>query len=149
MKCLLIELKDKRKFFTHQKNFDQLIEFCKSFKANMSVVNMKNGNVLDLDELVPALCNPKQKQKYDYTILEQKMITRNENKKITNQNIQKYIKNKLMAKQTVGIEELKKKYGKNGVSIGAINGCYNKVKNELKKEGYNLMKVSVGVYKIG
>ena len=67
MKCLLLELKDKRKFFTHEKNYNQLIEFCNSFKANIAVVNLKSGNVLNLDELAPARCNSKQKkQDYDY-----------------------------------------------------------------------------------
>ena len=154
MKCLLIELKDKRKFFTHQKNLNQLIEFCNSFKANMSLVNMKNGNVIDLDELVPAFCNPKQKnQKYEYTLIENKMITREDNQNITNQNttnqnIKNYIRRKLLSKKTVSIQDLKRRYDKKGVGTAAINSCFNQVKNELKKEGYNFTKISAGNYKI-
>jgi len=149
MKCLLIELKDKRKFFTHQKNFNQLIEFCNSFKANMSLVNMKNGNVLDLDELVPAFCNPKQKkQKYEYTLIENKIITRDENKKLTNQNIKNHIRRKLLSKKSVSIQELKRKYNKQGVGISSINSCFSQVKSDLKKEGYKFTKISTGNYKI-
>jgi len=34
----MIELKDRRKFFTHPKNLPELIEFSKTFGAELSVV---------------------------------------------------------------------------------------------------------------
>jgi hypothetical protein len=145
----LIELQDKRKFFTHKKNFSQLIEFCNSFKANMSLVNMKNGNILDLDELAPAFCNPKQKKQIcEYTLIENKIITKDKNNKTSNKNIKNYIKRKLLSKNSVDIQQLKKKYNRNGIDIKTINNCFYQVKNELKKEGYNLTKISTGNYKI-
>lgn len=53
MNCLLIETKDKRKFFTHEKNFIQLIEFSKAFNAEISIVKLEEGSVLELEELAP------------------------------------------------------------------------------------------------
>ena len=57
MKCLLLETKDKRKFFTHEKNFLQLIEFSRTFNAEISVVKMEQTELLDLKDLAPAICD--------------------------------------------------------------------------------------------
>ena len=149
MRCLLIELKDNRKFMTYQKNFNQLIEFCKSFKANMSLVNMKNGIIFDLEELVPALCNPKQKKvNYEYTIIENKMITTPKNKKQIALKLRDEIRRKFEGRQTISEDRLCKKYAEIGLSKAAIKNSIRYVKDEMKKEGHSFCRVSPGVYKI-
>ena len=71
MKCLMIETKDNRQFFTHEKNFNQLIEFSKFFKAKISVVQIMGADLLSLEELAPALCDTtKKKQKKEFKIME-------------------------------------------------------------------------------
>ena len=64
MKCLLIQTKDKRKFFTHEKNFVQLIEFSKTFGAEISMVKLEEGPILELKELAPAICDPSYKKRF-------------------------------------------------------------------------------------
>lgn len=58
MKCLMIQTKDNRKLFTHQKNYKHLLEYIKTFKAKVFLVNIdKNQKILDLNKLVSALCD--------------------------------------------------------------------------------------------
>ena len=48
-KCLMVETKDHRKFFTYPKNLNQLTEFYKTFGAEISVVKVEDDTeVLDL-----------------------------------------------------------------------------------------------------
>lgn len=75
--CLLVETKDKRKFFTLRKNYKNLVEYCKTFNAKMYIVKAEidKVKVLDLPKLVPALCDKTYKnEKVDFEILETKKI---------------------------------------------------------------------------
>jgi len=55
--CVMIKCKDKRKFFTHKKNLPCLMEFSKIFNAEISVVRVKEAEILDLPQLAPAICD--------------------------------------------------------------------------------------------
>jgi hypothetical protein len=71
-KCLLIETKDKKKFFTLIKNYKNLTEYCKAFGAKMFIVKaeIEKKQVLDIAKLVPALCDKNYKNKdVNYKIL--------------------------------------------------------------------------------
>jgi hypothetical protein len=146
MKCLLIELKDKRKFFTYEKNYAQLIEFCNTFKASISVVEIKNGKLMDLPELAEAFCNGKQKsQKNDYTVINNKIKSKS-NAIYTK--ISTFIKKSFLSRQTVSLKLLNKKYSKYGANYAKINNILKSVKSELEEKGFVIVKVSAGAYKI-
>ena len=72
MKCLMIQTKDNRKLFTHQKNYRHLLEYIKTFKAKVFIVNTDNNQkILDLNKLVSALCDKNYKIKnLNFEILE-------------------------------------------------------------------------------
>lgn len=151
MKCLLIELKDKRKFFTDEKNFDQLIEFCNSFKANLSTVKLKNGELLDLDELAPVLCNQKQKkQDYDYVVIENKIISKPSKK--LKQTVPNKIKNSIrrafLSKKVVNIKQLEGKYSKYGINSSNLCSYMKEIKAELSARGFSFAKVDKDSYRI-
>lgn len=59
VRCLLLETKDKKRFFTLVRNNKQLAEYCRTFKAKMFVVNAEidKSKIMDLSALVPALCD--------------------------------------------------------------------------------------------
>lgn len=58
-KCLLIKTKDNRKFLTHEKNLQSLIEYAKTFKSEIELVEIEKGTkVLELKGLTVALCDP-------------------------------------------------------------------------------------------
>lgn len=72
MKCLMIQTKDNRKFFTYQRNYKYLVEYAKTFNAKIFIVKIdKNQKILDLNKLVPALCDTNFKIKnINFEILE-------------------------------------------------------------------------------
>ena len=74
-KCLLLQTKDKKKFFTLIGNQKHLVEYCKAFGAKMFVVKaeIEKNKILDLQKLVPALCDKNHKgEDADYSVIETK-----------------------------------------------------------------------------
>ena len=71
--CLMIKTKDNKKFFTHEKYFPQLIEFSKTFGAEISIVKIKDNNILDINELIPAICNANYKNDESYELVTTKI----------------------------------------------------------------------------
>lgn len=78
LKCLMLETRDKKRFFTLLGNFKHLKEYCRAFGAKMFVVKaeMERKKVLDLKRLVPALCDKNHKnEKVVYKVIESKKIS--------------------------------------------------------------------------
>ena len=152
MKCLLIETYDKRKFFTYQKNFGPLIEFSKSFKANILLVNMIKGELLDLNELAPAICSPSTKnQKVEYEVLAN-MLTSNKNsrKNLLSQSekIQKFITTTYKQGEIVDLQKIKKKFKNFTLTDAALCNHAKKSREKLALEGYKFEKVGAGKYRM-
>lgn len=151
MKCLLIETNDKRKFFTHEKNFLQLIEFSKTFNAEISIVKIEKGELLNLEELAPAICNPSyKKQTTNYQIIETKLCKNNKAKSNNLKNtetIKKYILNQITNKNYISLKDLKKKFTKFNLSATVLCNHVRRIKKELEKEGWKFTKIEAGVYK--
>ena len=59
IRCLLLETTEKKRFFTLVKNKKNLGEYCRTFKAKMFLVRaeIEKSKILDLPDLVPALCD--------------------------------------------------------------------------------------------
>lgn len=79
LKCLLVETTDKKRFFTLVKNQKQLMEYCHAFNAKMFVVSaeIQKSKILDLNKLVPALCDKNYKNcKIEFDVIEKKKIKR-------------------------------------------------------------------------
>lgn len=59
IRCLMLETKESKRFFTTMKNKEHLKEYCRTFGAKMVVVKaeLKRKDVMDLTKLVPALCD--------------------------------------------------------------------------------------------
>jgi hypothetical protein len=150
MKCLLIETKDKRKFFTHEKNFIQLIEFSKAFNAEISTVKIDKAPILELEELAPAICDANYKKcNVEYSVIESKL---HECKKIENLSIAKTIRNYIFEefknKKTVSLASVKKQFEKQKISDATIYSHIRHVRLELEKQGYELTKERAGHYRI-
>lgn len=55
-KCLMIEMPDKKKFFTDQKNYNDILYFANNFNCEISVVNLEKGKILlSLKSLAKAI----------------------------------------------------------------------------------------------
>lgn len=155
MNCLLIETKDKRKFFTHEKNFVQLIEFSKTFNAEISTVKLENGPILELEELAPAICNPHYKKNdVPYTIVENDKSTNISKKRSRNEILQiaekvkNYLNEQFRSRNTVSLKELKNKFQKCELTDTALCNHMRRVKSELEKEGFKFLKLGAGKYKV-
>ena len=153
MKCLLIETKDNRKFFTHEKNFVQLIEFSKAFNAQISLVKLQEGEILEFEELAPAICDAEYKKpEARYEIIEIKtpiegIRSRAEILQIA-EKVQKYIKEQFQNHKIVSLKELKNKFKKYGLNDSSFCNHIRRVKLNLEKEGLKFVKISAGQYKV-
>jgi len=152
MKCLLIETKDKKRFITHEKYLHQLVEFSKTFGANISIIEAEGVNPLKIEDLVPAICDQNYKnQQFKYEILETKLRREKRNRpKILKaaSKIQEYIYGKFLKKETVSLKELKKRFKRQELSDAALCNHVRKVKETLGKEGFTIQKVGGGMYRI-
>lgn len=152
MKCLLIETKDKRKFFTHEKNFVQLIEFSKTFNAEISVVKMEKGPLLDLEELAPAICDAGyKKQEINYEIIETKLSKSGQarpNILKTANKINKYILDRFSSRASVSLKDLKRKFKQCELSDAALCNHIRRAKKQLEGQGLTFVKTGAGMYEV-
>lgn len=54
---LMIQMKDKRKYYTEPSNLPMLVEFAKTFGAELTLVESPGVDTMDLERLAPALCD--------------------------------------------------------------------------------------------
>jgi hypothetical protein len=144
----MIETKDRKTFFTHEKNFPQLIEFSKTFNAEISKVQIPSeAEVLELEELAPALCE-KKSQKVDYKILELKLCPKITRRKILSRakKIQTYIHGKLVLGHTVTLKELTKKF--KGLTSACLCTHFKLTREKMELEGHLFVKIGGGEYKL-
>lgn len=146
--CLMIETKDRKKFFTYEKNFPQLIEFSKTFNAEISKVQIPSeAEVLELEELAPALCE-KKSQKVDYKILESKLCPKISRRKILSRakKIQHYIYKKLLKGHTVTLKDLMKKFKE--LTSACLCTHFKLTRDKMMLENHRFIKIGGGSYKI-
>ena len=150
-KCLMIQTKDRKKFFTHERNLIELIEFSKIFNAEISTVQIPNEEiVLDLEELAPALCEKKQSKQKQYEVLEVQIKTGHKrNKNISRSSkIKKHIEQSLLNGQVVSLCDLIDKYKSYKLTTACLCNHFKKTRENMEKEGYQIVKVGGGKYKI-
>jgi len=142
MNCLLVKLKDKRKFLTSKSNLDQLIEFANTFKAELLLVETNCKNIKSLEELANDICDTNCKQEdFDYKEIEK--IAKKKSKKVFEQII-KDLKNK----KTIDISKIKCEFSKQGLEEKEISAQIQKAKIYIKKIGFTLNKIDKNKYKI-
>lgn len=145
----MIETRDHKKFFTHEKNFPQLIEFSKTFNAEISRVQIPSETeILELEELAPALCE-KKSQNADYTVIETKLRHKTSRKNIISRakKIQLYIKQSLLNGKIVSLKDLRRKY-KGQITNACLCNHFKQIRESLGQEGHGFIKIGGGKYKI-
>ena len=148
--CLMIETKDHNRFFTHEKNLSQLIEFSKTFKVEISKVQIPSETeVLELEELAPALCE-KKSQITEYKILEVKLQSNKIRDKMLSKStkIRQYIKRELLNGKIVSLKYLNKKYKKYQLTNACLCNHFKLIRKEMELEGHASIKVGGGKYKL-
>jgi len=151
--CLMIKTKDNRKFFTHEKNLAQLLEFSKTFKAEISVVKVHESEIMDLEELAPAICDTNRvNKKPEYELVEVKIpiLPRQPRAKILDvaKKIKDYVLLKFSNGETVSLKDLKKKFKRYALSTPALCNHIRRVKAEIESKGHKVCKVGAGAYQV-
>lgn len=141
MKCLMIETKDKRVFFTNKNNYIQLNEFIKVFKPNVFIVDMKKGEILEIEKLATLLCDSEYKKQDNavYEIIQE--IKTNKRKENKNQRIKDFIKKELMNKKTVSLKRIKEKFKSYNLSDSTYYNQIKTAKIELSEKGFKFVKM--------
>jgi hypothetical protein len=145
-KYLMLELKDNRKFFTEQRNLNQLIEFSKVFGAEISVVKANDAiEVLDLISLAENVCTESHKiHDPNLQVLEVKVPRKKRSRK-TSRTIESWIKNKLLSGETICIADISKKYK----NLKLTTSCFCQHLGRVRQEfGDKIEKVAKGQYKL-
>lgn len=167
-KCLMVELADGRKFFTKINSQSNLIEFSKTFDANLKIVIANDPELLSLKKLAKSICNNENGgSNVEFTVL--KMLS-NKNKsshgfiteftKFSNlttkqkyssksKSVFDYIIEKLKSGDKINIKDFAEKMKKHDISISTIYRFLNLSKKMLKeKDGLNVSKISPGIYAV-
>ena len=144
-KCLLLEMKDKRKFFTEPENYGDLVEFSKKFGGEMSIVTADNPIVLSLNELAPALCTQSIQYSAEFKIEKPIKIRVKSNNAIK---IREYIRDLFLKKEVVGLQDVARKFKNLNLTLACFCQHIAKVRESLIAEGYTIVKTGGGKYKI-
>jgi hypothetical protein len=155
----MIRTKDDRQFFTHEKYYPQLIEFSKTFGAEISVVKVQKADVLSRGQLARAICDASYEQKPNYDVVEVKIAqfkniaplapkTKREKTRELAAQIQSHLKKEFMLGNMVSLHKTIKKFKRYDLNISTICNHITKVRKQLKKEGYNIEKVGAGKYQL-
>jgi len=150
-RCLMIKTPEKRKYFTYEKNFNTLIEFSRMFQAEISVVRVREAEILDLPELVPALCDTNyQPRLSNYRVLGVKVQNRPDRTSSRNNArlIRDYIRDNLLKGRTVCLRSLSDRFNDLGLSTTSLANQFRRVRDDLAGQGYVLGRERGGVYSV-
>lgn len=146
---LMLLTKDKKKFFTQMKNFTNLVEYSKTFNAQMFQVRIEEGKVLELKNLVVALCDPEYSCETTYSDAVRLFPENDRDKILKNaEKIQIYIRKKLLDGKTVSLKELKEKYQTLKITDACLCNHLSTVRKGLVGEGKGIEKVGAGAYRV-
>lgn len=151
--CLMIKTRDNSTFFTHEKNYPQLIEFGKTFGAELSIVKVDDPPVLDLVSLAPALCTKTGSPKYSNSveilevILPGNVRSRKELRKQAD-TVKRWIRKRLLNNSVVKLSDIANRYKNYNLTLSCFCLHFASVRKELEKEGYTIQKLKNGEYQM-
>lgn len=152
-KRILVTTKDNRKFLTYEKNLASLVEFAKTFKANIDLVKVNNGTKsFELKKLTSAICNPQKNECPDYEIIKKiyPNIKKNNRKELISKSnkIKDFIEKKFLSGKNVCLKDIKTKYEKDNLTDSCLCSHISNIRKKLIREGYSFEKISAGNYRI-
>jgi len=147
----MIETVDENKYFTHKKNYADLVEFSKIVGAQVSLVTIQDGPLLELEELATALCIPSAEVP-TYELVQIKIPKQRQNKSrqclLDQANIiRRYIETQLTSGKTVSFKDLEIKFRHYSISKIALYKHFKDAKETVLKLGYQIEKPIKGSYR--
>jgi Asp-tRNA(Asn)/Glu-tRNA(Gln) amidotransferase A subunit family amidase len=148
--CLLIKTKNHKRFLTYEKNLPSLIEFAKTFHAEIHLVEPKKGQkVLELKMLTAALCDSEWAVVPKYRKIE-KVFPKPKRDRQTilaeAKKIRKYVKKKLLDGKPISLKDLKKRYKEQELTDACLCNHLSAARRELVKVGHKFRKLGAGRY---
>ncbi len=140
----MLQTQDGRVFFTEKKNLLCLIDFAKSHKIRIAIVKTDKSNILDLKNLVSAICNSENFVVPKYQMIKEiyPKLDHSRDDLLKNAGkIRKHIKNLMLTGNTVSLEVLHSKFEDLNLTKACLCNHLSFVRKELAKEGYNVTKI--------
>lgn len=154
---LMIQTKDKRKYYTDFQNLPMLVEFVKTFGADLSLVESNEVETMDLEKLVPALCDDSYRTPRInravrvlhklYPVRQEESYTRKEILQNARK-IREHIKLALEKGDIVRIAEVKEKFRSLELTDSCLSNHMSVICKEMSKEGKRVIRMKMGVYRI-
>lgn len=170
-RCLLLTTHDKRNFLTHTEYLPQLVEFSNTFNVSMSIVQVEEPTLLDLEKLAPAICGPAQPQpsmeletelrpdniqlymqaadaEVIPTAVPDKPKKDKKRKEKPKEVIRTDIYNIFTQGEVVDVKQIAKKYNKFKFKLCTFSNHVKHVRDKLRKEGHEINKLKPGRYQL-
>jgi|LakMenE01Jun11ns_1017448.scaffolds.fasta_scaffold9897411_1 hypothetical protein len=151
-KCILIKTKDNRKFFTQESNLISILEYVKTFKAEVELVEVEKGTkILELKGLTVALCDPNFKSDLQYEKIKDLYPSKKKERQsmlVEAKTIRDFIRTDFVSGRTVSLKEVKAKYHKHNLTDACLCNHITVVRRQLMKEGFEFQKIGAGEYRI-
>lgn len=149
--CLLIKTADKRSFLVSDKILTSIIEYVKTFHAEIYRVDVLEGKVISqLKNLAGAICNPDYDVEMKVENLE-KIYPKSRPRDSILKNaksIRDFIYNKLMNGNSVSLKDLKNKYKDCDITDACLCNHLSAVRKQLIKSGKTIKKIGQGKYRL-
>lgn len=147
---ILVKTKDNRKFLTFEKNLPSLIEFAKTFGAEVELVKVEKGTkALETKALTSAICNPTYDESPQYKSIRKIFPkSKKQRKSIISDavSIRSFIQKRFLSGKTVSLKELKDKYKNQKLTDACLCNHMANVRKTLSKEGHKFRKIGAGKY---
>jgi len=150
-KCLMIELKDKRRFFTDKKHYPELVEFSKAFDAEMSIVRT-DEEVVDLVSLANVVCDDTISIKRPSFEILTPLVPRASRCRSKMRHdakiIRRWIRKQMLAGKPVRLSGLAQRYKRYNLSLACFCNHFSAVRKQLQEEGHTIKKIKRGEYQL-
>ena len=146
--CLLIKTKDNRKFLTYEKHLPSIIEYAKTFNAEIYKVIAK-GKRMELKSLANAICDPQYDEDPECTSVEKLYPRTSKTRKAILKDasrISKFIQRRLLSGNSLSLKELKQKYKNYNVTDACLCNHMATIRKALTREGHTFEKIGAGGY---
>jgi hypothetical protein len=146
-KCLLVKIKGGHKYLVSEGNLSSLLEFLKTFQAEVYRVKLIEGKVLPgLKALANAICNQDYKSDFKAKKLK-KVFPVPGRRKATLKNAKKvreFIEKRLLAGKPLALRTIKNRY--QSYSYPCLCNHFSAVRKKLADNGCTIAKVGQGAY---
>jgi len=147
--CLLIKTPDKRKFLVNEKYMTSIVEYVKTFHAEVYRVEVLEGKIISqLKNLAGAICNPD----YDIEMKVQnpeKIYPKSRPRSSILKNakkIREFIHARLSGGKPVSLKDLKNRYKNCDITDACLCNHLSAVRKQLIRGGMTIKKIGQGKY---